>query len=95
LASKLAKAICVALILAAAALLAGYLKRRHEDSPDPFVEAPEPPSAERPTGGMSRAQLDGATREQLYEEAKRRGVPGRSTMTKAQLQAALMKELDR
>jgi hypothetical protein len=31
----------------------------------------------------------GRTRDQLYEEARRRGVRGRSTMTKAELQAAL------
>jgi hypothetical protein len=31
----------------------------------------------------------GRTREQLYEEAKRRNVPGRSRMTKAQLQRAV------
>ncbi len=31
----------------------------------------------------------GPTKEQLYNEAKQRNVPGRSTMTKAQLQRAL------
>ena len=31
----------------------------------------------------------GRTRDQLYEEAKRRNIPGRSRMTKAQLQRAL------
>ncbi len=31
----------------------------------------------------------GRTKEQLYNEAKRRGIEGRSTMTKAQLQSAL------
>ena len=31
----------------------------------------------------------GRTKEQLYNEAKRRNVPGRSTMTKAQLQRAV------
>jgi hypothetical protein len=31
----------------------------------------------------------GRTREQLYEEARRRNVPGRSRMTKAQLQRAV------
>ena len=31
----------------------------------------------------------GSTKEQLYNEAKRRGVKGRSRMTKAQLQRAL------
>jgi hypothetical protein len=31
----------------------------------------------------------GRTREQLYEEARRKGVPGRSRMNKAQLQRAV------
>jgi hypothetical protein len=31
----------------------------------------------------------GRTREQLYEEARRRNIPGRSRMTKAQLQRAV------
>jgi hypothetical protein len=31
----------------------------------------------------------GRTKEQLYNEAKRRNIPGRSTMTKAQLQRAV------
>jgi hypothetical protein len=31
----------------------------------------------------------GRTKEQLYNEAKRRGIEGRSRMTKAQLQAAI------
>ena len=31
----------------------------------------------------------GRTRDQLYEEARRRGIRGRSKMTKAELQAAL------
>ena len=31
----------------------------------------------------------GRTKEQLYNEAKRRGIPGRSSMTKDQLQKAL------
>jgi hypothetical protein len=37
--------------------------------------------------GTSRPK--GRTREQLYEEAKQRNVPGRSRMTKAQLQRAV------
>lgn len=32
---------------------------------------------------------DGRTRQELYEEAKRRGIPGRSKMSKAQLESAL------
>jgi hypothetical protein len=38
--------------------------------------------------GSGRAR-SGRTRAELYEEAKRRGIPGRSTMTKAQLERAL------
>jgi hypothetical protein len=37
--------------------------------------------------GTNRAK--GRTKEQLYNEAKRRNVPGRSRMTKAQLQRAV------
>jgi hypothetical protein len=37
--------------------------------------------------GTSRAK--GRTKEQLYNEAKRMGIEGRSTMSKAQLQAAV------
>ena len=35
--------------------------------------------------------LSGLRRDELYAEAKRRGIRGRSKMTKAQLQAALEK----
>lgn len=34
----------------------------------------------------------GRTKEQLYNEAKRRGIKGRSSMTKAQLQRALARK---
>jgi hypothetical protein len=34
-------------------------------------------------------ETKGRTKEQLYDEAKRRNVPGRSQMTKAQLQRAV------
>jgi hypothetical protein len=37
----------------------------------------------------SRSGPRGRTRDQLYEEAKRRGISGRSRMTKAQLQRAV------
>lgn len=37
----------------------------------------------------SRSGPRGRTRDQLYEEAKRRGINGRSRMTKAQLQRAV------
>lgn len=40
-------------------------------------------------GQRSHSGARGRTRDQLYEEAKRRNVKGRSTMTKAQLQRAV------
>lgn len=42
-------------------------------------------------GGMRSGsnRPKGRTKEQLYNEAKRRGIEGRSSMTKAQLQKAL------
>ena len=38
------------------------------------------------------SRFESATRDQLYQEAKRRGIPNRSKMTKAELQAALEQE---
>jgi len=41
-------------------------------------------------GGLRSHRGPGArTREQLYEEARRRGIKGRSSMTKAQLESAV------
>lgn len=40
-------------------------------------------------GERSHRGAGGRTREQLYEEARRRGIAGRSSMSKAQLLAAL------
>ena len=40
-------------------------------------------------GSSSRSSSDGKTKEQLYNEAKRRNIPGRSQMTKQQLQRAV------
>ena len=42
-------------------------------------------SSSRRGGLRSHAGPDGRTRRQLYEEARRKGIKGRSTMTKAQL----------
>ena len=44
------------------------------------------------TYGDGWSWMASATKQELYEEAKRRGIRGRSSMTKAQLQAALAKE---
>jgi plasmid stabilization system protein ParE len=40
-------------------------------------------------GHRSHSGAQGRTRDQLYEEAKRKNVKGRSTMTKAQLERAV------
>jgi len=40
-------------------------------------------------GQRSHRGEGGRTREQLYEEAKRKGISGRSTMTKAELERAV------
>ena len=46
-------------------------------------------SSGRRGGLRSHRGAGGRTRDQLYEEARRRGVPGRSTMSKAQLERAV------
>ncbi len=46
-------------------------------------------SSSRRGGLRSHRGPGGRTRDQLYEEARRRGVEGRSKMTKAQLEQAL------
>lgn len=46
-------------------------------------------SSGRRGGLRSHSGPGGRTKDQLYEEAKRRGVKGRSKMTKAQLQRAV------
>jgi hypothetical protein len=46
-------------------------------------------SSGRRGGLRSHRGPGGRTRDQLYEEAKRRNIPGRSRMTKAQLQRAV------
>lgn len=39
--------------------------------------------------GARRRRADGPTQRELYEQARRKGLPGRSRMTKAQLARAL------
>ena len=43
----------------------------------------------RERAGAERTRAGGETRAELYAEAKRRGIPGRSRMTKAELERAL------
>ncbi|MFE4669725.1 plasmid stabilization protein [Streptomyces sp. NPDC056716] len=53
------------------------------------VSLRDPRSASEQGGRRSHRGARGPTRDQLYEEARRRGVEGRSTMNKAQLKRAL------
>jgi hypothetical protein len=80
-------AILVGLAMVAAGLglrfLRGSRGGRRPDDLTPSAVGEQQPS------GMSRAATRGVPRAQLYEEAKRRGIRGRSKMTKAELQAAL------
>jgi hypothetical protein len=88
--STLAKLIVAAVAIAAGVRVLRRTRRRLAEQAalprDDAVPAPEVPPA--PVSGPG---LDRATRAQLYREAQRRGVPGRSKMTKAQLKAALSK----
>jgi hypothetical protein len=59
------------------------------------VGIPEPSQSDVETSDVTYrepSQFQGSTRDELYREAKRRGIFGRSRMTKAELQAALEKE---
>ncbi|MFE5031939.1 plasmid stabilization protein [Streptomyces sp. NPDC056683] len=49
----------------------------------------DPKSASQRGGQRSHSGAEGPTRDQLYEEAKKRNIEGRSSMTKQQLQSAL------
>ena len=49
----------------------------------------DPKSASQRGGQRSHSGAQGPTKEQLYEEAKKRNIDGRSSMTKKQLQNAL------
>jgi hypothetical protein len=49
-------------------------------------------SSQRRAAHRRRSGEQGRTRDQLYEEAKERNIPGRSSMNKAQLQRALARK---
>lgn len=99
--SSTLKAAIIAVIGVSAGLVAKVLRHalgaRPEEAPGPG-RAPSDSRGARADGEGVRAGGGGAgksdsssTRAQLYEEARRRGVRGRSKMTKAELQAALAK----
>jgi hypothetical protein len=93
--SPAGKVAVAAAAIAGAALIARALGARPGWSD---ISGLESPPATRPGTAPQTVAEDAAasngsepTRDQLYAEAKRRGIPGRSTMNKAQLQAALEK----
>ncbi|MGV9563438.1 plasmid stabilization protein [Streptomyces sp. NPDC003480] len=49
----------------------------------------DPKSAPQRGGQRSHSGAEGPTKDQLYEEAKKRNIQGRSSMTKQQLENAL------
>jgi hypothetical protein len=64
-------------------------RARHGESMTASRTSLEGPSPERRGGLHSHSGAAGRTRDQLYREAAKRGIKGRSKMSKAQLQAAV------
>ena len=64
-------------------------RARHGESMTASRTSLEGPSPERRGGLHSHSGEAGRTRDQLYREAAKRGIKGRSKMSKVQLQAAV------
>src|SRR5580692_7137977 len=64
-------------------------RARHGESKTKSRSSTDDISSGRRGGLRSHRGAGGRTRDQLYEEAKRKGVAGRSKMTKAQLERAV------
>ncbi|HEX3298560.1 MAG TPA: plasmid stabilization protein, partial [Actinomycetota bacterium] len=64
-------------------------RARHGESKTASRTSTEDISSGRRGGLRSHSGPGGRTRDQLYEEAKRKNIPGRSKMTKAQLKRAV------
>jgi hypothetical protein len=64
-------------------------RARHGESKTRSRSSTDDISSGRRGGLRSHRGAGGRTRDQLYEEAKRKGIAGRSTMTKAQLERAV------
>jgi hypothetical protein len=64
-------------------------RARHGEARESSRSSTEDISSGRRGGLRSHSGPKGRTRDQLYEEAKRKNVRGRSTMTKAQLKRAV------
>ncbi|MBI1379207.1 MAG: plasmid stabilization protein [Frankiales bacterium] len=64
-------------------------RARHGESATASRSSTQDISSSRRGGLRSHSGPGGRTKAQLYNEAKRRGIPGRSSMSKAELQEAL------
>ncbi|MGQ0465330.1 MAG: plasmid stabilization protein [Sporichthyaceae bacterium] len=64
-------------------------RARHGEAKDHSRSSTDDISSGRRGGLRSHSGSQGRTRDQLYNEAKRKNVKGRSKMTKAQLERAL------
>ena len=66
-------------------------RARHGESKSASRTSTKDISSGRRGGLRSHSGPGGRTRDQLYEEAKRKNIPGRSSMTKAELKRAVDK----
>jgi hypothetical protein len=64
-------------------------RARHGESKTKILSSTKDISSGRRGGLRSHRGASGRTRDQLYQEAKRKGIAGRSKMTKAQLERAV------
>ncbi len=64
-------------------------RARHGESKSTSSSSTKDISSGRRGGLRSHRGAGGRTRDQLYQEAKRKGIAGRSKMTKAQLERAV------
>lgn len=64
-------------------------RARHGESKQKSRTSTEDISSSRRGGLRSHSGSGGRTRDQLYEEAKRKNIKGRSSMTKAELEKAV------
>ena len=69
-------------------VLALLLRRRLNDQQ---VASPEASQQDWVPAVVDSPRLESATRDELYQEAKRLGIQGRSRMTKEQLRTALLR----
>jgi hypothetical protein len=88
--SKLSKLLTVA-VVATAALSVELIRRRLGEQRGSSAHRLERSRDEPAPAPVGAPTLDAATRDQLYREAQRLAIPGRSKMTKAELKTALRK----